>query len=62
MPPVLLYWPTNSEVEAGGMAMEIKPSHQYFVTCYCHMTDGSRGAVGQNGISHENAYEVKVCH
>ena len=51
-----------SEVDAGGMAVEVEPSHQYSITCYCHVTDGSRGAVWQIGIWHGNVYEAKVCH
>jgi len=39
VPPILLFWPTMSEVDVGGMAVEGEPSHQYSVT------DGSRGAL-----------------
>ena len=42
MPAVLLHWPMMSEVDVGGMAVEVDPSHQYSVTCCCHVTDGSR--------------------
>ena len=28
MPPTLLCWPTMSEVDIGGMAVEAEPSHQ----------------------------------
>ena len=48
MPPILLCWPMISEVDAGGMAIEGEPSHQYSVTCCC-VTDGSRGH-WQNGV------------
>ena len=35
--------------DIGGMAVEVEPSHQYSITfCWC-VTDGSRGAVRQNG-------------
>jgi len=45
MPPILLCWLTTSEVDVGGMAVKIEPSHQYPITfCFC-VTDGSRGAV-----------------
>ena len=27
MPPILLCWPTTSEVDVGGMAVEVEPSH-----------------------------------
>ena len=44
MPPVLLYWPTVSEVDAGGMAVEGETSHQYSLMFCCCVTEGSRGA------------------
>ena len=44
MPPILLYWPTVLEVDVGGMAVEAEP------TFCCHATDGSSGAVQQNGV------------
>ena len=28
MPAILLYWPTKSEMNVGGMAVEAEPSHQ----------------------------------
>ena len=31
MPLVLLHWPTTSEVDIGGTAVEVEPSHQYSV-------------------------------
>ena len=31
MSPILLHWPT-SEVDVGGIAVEAKPSCQYFIT------------------------------
>jgi len=34
-------------VDAGGIAVEVEPFHQYFVTFCCCVTDGSRGAVQQ---------------
>ena len=50
MPPALLHQPMVSEVDVGGMALEVEPSHQYPITCCCHATDGSRGAVWHNGV------------
>ena len=41
---ILLCWPT-AEADASGMAVEVEPSHQYSVTCCCHITDDSKGAV-----------------
>jgi len=29
MSPILLYWPTKSEANVGGMAIEVEYSHQY---------------------------------
>jgi len=54
-------WPMTSEVDVGGMAVEVEPSHQYSITC-CHVTDGSRGAVWQKDVWHGGMYEAKVHH
>ena len=62
MPPFLLRWAIRSEADVGGMAVEAEPSHQHPVTRRCHVADGSRGAVWQNGIWCGGAYEAKVCH
>ena len=61
MLPVLLCCCTVSEADVGGMAVEVKPSHQYPITCCCHVTNGSRGTVWQNGVWRGSAYEIKVC-
>ena len=45
MPPFLLRWPTTSEADDGGMAVEVEPSHQQPIIFCCHVTDISRGAV-----------------
>jgi len=34
-----------SEVDVGGMAVEVETSHQYSIKFCCHVTDGSSGAV-----------------
>ena len=34
----------TSEVDVGGIAVEVEPSHQYPVTFCCRVTDGSREA------------------
>ena len=60
VPPILLCWPTVSEVDIGVMAVEVEPSRQYSVPCCCYATDGSRGAMWQNSISHGSADEAKV--
>ena len=62
VPAVLLRLPTVSEADLSAMAVEVEVSHQYFITCLCHGTGGSKGAVWQNGIWHESAHEAKVCH
>ena len=48
MLPVLLSWPTTSDADVGGMAVEAEPSQQHSITFYCYVTDGSKGTVGQN--------------
>jgi len=45
MPPILSCWPMTSEVHVDGMTVEAEPSHWYSSTFYCHVTDGSRGAL-----------------
>ena len=61
MPPILWCWSTMSETD-GGSTVEVKPSHQYSIKCCCHVTDGSRGSVWQNGAWHGSVYEAMVCH
>jgi len=41
----LIMLPKPSELDAGGMAVEIEPFCQYSITFCCHVTDGSRGTV-----------------
>ena len=41
MPPILLHWPTTSEVNVDGTAVEIEPSHQYSIAFCYFVTDGS---------------------
>ena len=60
MHPILWCWPTTPEADIGGMTVEVEPSHQCSVTVYCHASDGSRGAVQQDDISHGRAYGAKV--
>ena len=62
MPPVLLCWCTTSEVDVGGMAVEIESSHQHSMTYCCCVTDGSREAVWQNGVWLASVYEAKEFH
>ena len=50
IPPILLCWPTTSNADVGGMAVEVEPSCQYSITLCCCVTDGSRGAVWRNGV------------
>ena len=52
----------TSEADVCGMTVEAESSHQYSITCCCHVTDGSRGAVWQNDGWHGSAYEAKMCH
>ena len=44
-PPILFCWPMRSEVNDGGMVVELEPSYQYFITICCHVRDGSKKAV-----------------
>ena len=45
IPPILLSWPSTSEVDVGDMAVDAEPSHQHsIIFCYC-VTDGRKGAV-----------------
>jgi len=60
--PILWCWPSMPEADFGVMTVEVEPSHHYSITFCCYVTDGSRGAVWQNDISHGNAYGAKVCH
>lgn len=47
MPPALLCWPTMSQVSVADMTVEVEPTD--IVTCCCRVTDGSRGALQQDG-------------
>ena len=58
-PPVSFCWHTMSDVDVGAMTVD-EPSYQYFITFWCHVTDGSREAVWQNSIWHRSMYEAKV--
>ena len=49
-------------MDGGGRAVEAEPSHQYFVTFCCCATEGSKGAVWQNGVCYGRAHEAKVCY
>jgi len=44
VPLLLLCWPVTSEVDVGGMAVEVEASLQYSTTVCCCVADGSRGA------------------
>lgn len=44
IPPILLYRPTISEADVGGIAILVELSHQYSITFCCHAIDGIRGA------------------
>jgi len=60
MPHILLCWPTMSEADVGGLAVQYESPYQYSITCCSHATGGSRGAIWQNGIWHESLYDAKV--
>jgi len=60
MPPILVLWPPTSEVNGGGMAVEVELSQQYSITFFCHMTYSSREAVWHNSVWHGSPYETKM--
>ena len=60
VPLILWCWPTVSEADIGGMAVEAEPSQQYFILCCCCVTAGSRRAVWQNCVWHGSVDEAKV--
>ena len=59
MTSILWYQPTMSGATVGGMAVKAEPSHQHSMTCCCCVTDGSRGALWQNGAWHGSAGGAK---
>ena len=58
MPPILLCWPTTSEIDVGGMTVEAEPSFQYSIPSCCQQM-AEWGAVWDNGVSHSSASETK---
>ena len=48
MPPILLCWPTMSEVDVGGIAIEFEPSRQYSITFCCCGRWQQRGSLSNN--------------
>jgi len=60
LPPILLCWPTTSEMGVGGMTAEVEPSHRYSTAFCFYVTDGSSGTLWQNGVWHGSAYEAKM--
>ena len=60
LPPILSCLPMTSEVDVGGMAVEIETSYRYSVIFSCCMTNDSRGAVWQNSTWHRSVYELKL--
>ena len=62
MSAILLFWSMISEGDGCGIAVEVEPSQQFYNTFCCHVTDGNRGAVWQNGIWYGRIHGAKVCH
>jgi len=58
MPPILLCWPTASEANIGSMAVEF-PSNIPLLLLFCHMTDGSRGAVKTDKMVSDMEVHIK---
>jgi len=50
-----------SEADVGGTAVEAEPSHQYPIMFCCRVTDGSSGALWQNGVPRGGVDEAEVC-
>ena len=63
LPPVEMLSLTRCEAwnEVGEVAAEAEPSHQYPIPCYS-VTDGSQGAVWQNGVWCRSVDGAKLCH
>ena len=59
MPPMLLFWPTILEADVSVTPVEVESFRQYSVTCCCHVTDGSRGAVQRSEVRYGIAHEAK---
>jgi len=62
MPPILLCLPTTTEADVGGMAVEVKPSHQYINIPLHIVAKWQVAAEGhwKNGVWHGSVYEAKV--
>lgn len=57
IPSILRCWPTVSEADVRGMAVETELSNQYSFTCCCRGTNGSRGASDMGSVD-----EIKGCN
>ena len=62
MLPLLWCWPTTSEANVSGMAVEAELFPLILHSIFCLMTNGSRRAVWKNDFWHGSVYEAKVCH
>lgn len=61
MAPVLLFWPTVSEVDVG-MAVQVESSLQYSATRCCHITDGSIGAASDMELLVKQRCGIELLH
>jgi len=50
----------TSEADVGGTAVEVEPSHLYFIAFCCRVTDGSEGAAWHSGVWYRGAYKAEV--
>ena len=55
VPPGMVTQPPPWAAPVDGTAVEAEPFHKFSITFFCHVTDGSRGAVWQNGVWHGSA-------
>ena len=63
--PILLYWPTVSEVDVGGMAVEVEPFCQHSIKFCCH-ADDSRWQLDKmesdRDVCMKKRYVIKFLH
>lgn len=52
MTPILLGLPTASEIDVGGMAVEVEPSRQYFIQFCCCVIDETLSHSYTDNIRH----------
>jgi hypothetical protein len=51
LPPILLRWPTMSEADAGGMAVEVEPSRQQVISFVAMRQIAAEGQSGKMALT-----------